>query len=70
MPSRHARLAVLAAAVAFLWGASALAQETAVVRVKLIQGDVPTDPLAPVWNTTPATEFPMSPQVHWPKRIL
>src|SRR5713101_1429614 len=70
MPSRHARLAVLASAVVFLWGVPVLAQETVVVRVKLIQGDVPTDPLAPIWNTTPATEFPMSPQVHWPKRIL
>src|SRR5438105_2853645 len=70
MPSRHARLAVLAAAVAVLWGTPVLAQETVVVRVKLIQGEVPTDPLASIWNTIPATEFPMSPQVHWPKRIL
>src|SRR5207249_8836576 len=69
-PSKHTRLAVLASAVVFLWGVPVLAQETVVVRVKLIQGDVPTDPLAPIWNTTPATEFPMSPQVHWPKRIL
>src|SRR6058998_3364255 len=69
-PSKHTRLAVLASAVVFLWGVPVLAQETVVVRVKLIQGDVPTDPLARIWNTTPATEFPMSPQVHWPKRIL
>jgi DMSO reductase family type II enzyme heme b subunit len=69
-PAKHARLAVLAAAVAyFLWVAPVLAQETVVVRVKLIQGEVPTDPLAPIWNTIPATEFPMSPQVHWQKRI-
>jgi len=39
-PSRHARLAVLAAAVVFWWGGALLAQETAVVRVKLIQGEV------------------------------
>src|SRR5881628_2700582 len=70
MPSTHARLAVLAAAVAILWGTPVLAQETVFVRVKLIQGEVPTDPLAPIWNTIPATEFPTSPQVHWPKRIL
>src|SRR3989442_10597440 len=70
MPSRHARLAVLTAAVAVLWGTPVLAQETVFVRVKLIQGEVPTDPLAPIWNTIPATEFPTSPQVHWPKRIL
>ncbi len=69
MPSRHARLAVLASAVVFLWGVPVLAQETVVVRVKLIQGEVPTDPMAPIWNTIPATEFPMSPQVHWQKRI-
>ena len=60
----------LAAAVAVLWGTPVLAQETVVVRVKLIQGEVPTDPLAPIWNMIPATEFPTSPQVHWPKRIL
>lgn len=47
----------------------ALAQESVVIHVKLIQGDVPTDPMAPMWNTVTATEFPMSPQVHWPKRI-
>src|SRR5256886_15227049 len=70
MPARLPRLALLAAAVAVVWGTPVLAQETAVVRVKLIQGEVPVDPLAPIWNTIPATEFPMSPQVHWPKRIL
>ena len=69
MPSKHARLAVLAVVVAFLWWAPVLAQETVVVRVKLIQGEIPTDPMAPIWNTIPATEFPMSPQVHWQKRI-
>src|SRR5213594_5174251 len=68
-PSKHTRLAVLASAVVFLWGVPVLAQETVVVRVKLIQGDVPTDPLAPIWNTTPASEFPPSTQVHWQKRI-
>jgi DMSO reductase family type II enzyme heme b subunit len=48
----------------------AYGQESVVVRVKLIQGEVPTDPLSPEWNKVPATEFPMSPQVHWQKRIL
>ena len=47
----------------------AYGQETVVVRAKLIQGEVPTDPAAPIWNTIAATEFPMSPQVHWQKRI-
>jgi DMSO reductase family type II enzyme heme b subunit len=46
----------------------ALAEDVA-VRVKLVQGEVPTDPLSPDWNKAPATEFPMSPQVHWQKRI-
>src|SRR5881409_4409707 len=70
MPSKHAQLALMAAVVAFLWGTPALSQETVVVRVKLIQGEVPTDPTAPIWNTIPGTEFPMAPQVHWQKRIL
>ncbi len=69
MPSKHAQLALMAAVVAFLWGTPALSQETVVVRVKLIQGEVPTDPMAPIWHTIPATEFPVSPQVHWQKRI-
>jgi DMSO reductase family type II enzyme heme b subunit len=68
-PSRYTRLAFLAAVVVVLWGGALLAQETAVVRVKLIQGEVPADPLAPIWNTIPASEFPTSPQVHWQKRI-
>ena len=33
-------------------------QETVVVRAKLIAGEVPTDPMAPLWNTIPPTEFP------------
>ena len=69
-PSGRALAALLAATVGLLWGAPVLSQETVVVRVKLIQGEVPTDPTAPIWNTIPATEFRMSPQVHWPKRIL
>src|SRR2546427_5530382 len=68
-PSKHTRLAVLASAVVFLWGIPVLAQETVVGRVKLIQGEGPTDPMAQIWNTIPATEFPMSPQVHWQTRI-
>src|SRR5712692_3898318 len=69
IPSKHVQLALMAAVVAFLWGTPALSQETVVVRVKLIQGEVPTDPTAPIWNTIPGTEFPMAPQVHWQKRI-
>jgi len=52
---------------------SGLAQETGgvVVFSKLIKGDIPTeDPLAPVWDTVPSVEFPMSAQVHWEPRIF
>ncbi len=57
------------AAVGFLSAPPAHSQESVVVRVKLVQGEVPTDPLALVWGTVPAAEFPLSPQVHWQKRI-
>ncbi len=53
----------------FLWTVSTQAQESVLVHAKLIQGEVPVDPLAAVWSTVPVTEFPMSPQVHWQKRI-
>jgi DMSO reductase family type II enzyme heme b subunit len=43
--------------------------EDVAVRVKLIQGEVPMDPLAPDWNKAAVTEFPLSPQVHWQARI-
>ena len=69
VPSRHGMAALLAVVVGLLWAAPALAQESGVVRAKLIQGEVPTDPTAPIWDKIPATEFPMSPQVHWQKRI-
>lgn len=49
------------------------AQETGgvVVFSKLIKGDIPSDdPVAPVWDTVPSVEFPMSAQVHWEPRIF
>src|SRR5438552_17967858 len=49
--------------------AAPLFAEDVAVRVKLIQGEVPTDPLSADWNKAPSTEFPMSPQVHWQQRI-
>jgi len=67
--SRHWLLTILAVAVGLMWALPAPAQESVVVRVKLIQGEVPTDPTAPLWEKIPATEFPLSPQVHWQKRI-
>lgn len=53
--------------VVSLWGPLVIAEDVA-VRVKL-KDQVPMDPLDPVWNTVPDTEFPVSPQVHWQKRI-
>jgi DMSO reductase family type II enzyme heme b subunit len=67
--SRQWLKTILAVVVGLLWALPAPAQESVVVRVKLIQGEVPTDPTAPIWEKIPATEFPLSPQVHWQKRI-
>jgi len=69
MLSRQGLMIILAVAVGLLWASPIPAQESVVVRVKLIQGEVPTDPTAPLWEKIQATEFPLSPQVHWQKRI-
>ncbi|MDE3035891.1 MAG: hypothetical protein KGJ14_07955 [Nitrospirota bacterium] len=46
------------------------AQESVSVRAALVKGGLPADdPTAAVWASAPASEFPMSPQVHWPNRI-
>ena len=50
--------------------AEVMAQESVAVRAKLTSGAVPDDPAAPAWNGIAASEFPMSPQVHWQTRIL
>ncbi len=48
----------------------ALAQESVAVRAPLVKGGLPAeDPSAAAWNQAPASEFPMSPQVHWKDRI-
>jgi DMSO reductase family type II enzyme heme b subunit len=47
----------------------AYGQESVVIRAVLTDGPVPEDPAAPAWNTAPVSEFPLSPQVHWPVRI-
>lgn len=50
---------------------ASLAQESVAVRAGLIKGPVPgEDPTASVWSSAPASEFPLSPQVHWVTRIL
>ena len=41
------------------------------VSAPLVKGTLPSDdPTAAVWNTATQARFPMSPQVHWPTRIL
>jgi DMSO reductase family type II enzyme heme b subunit len=66
---RYLYAAVLSFTMGLLWVPPGFSQETTVVRLKLIEGEVPTDPLSPDWNKAQATEFPMSPQVHWQQRI-
>ncbi|HET7058589.1 MAG TPA: hypothetical protein VFI05_07645, partial [Nitrospiraceae bacterium] len=47
------------------------AQESVSVRAHVAKGTVPVeDPNAAAWNDVPVSEFPLSPQVHWPTRIL
>jgi DMSO reductase family type II enzyme heme b subunit len=41
------------------------------ISAPLVKGALPVDdPNAAVWNSAPSATFPMSPQVHWPTRIL
>src|SRR5262245_10901883 len=40
------------------------------ISAPLVKGTLPDDPTAAVWNSAPPATFPMSPQVHWPTRIL
>ena len=58
-------------AMGFLAVQPVSAQESVAVRAPMVKGALPADdPTAAVWSSaTPAT-FPMSPQVHWPNRIL
>ena len=47
------------------------AQESVSVRASLVKGALPADdPTAAAWSGAQASEFPLSPQVHWPNRIL
>jgi DMSO reductase family type II enzyme heme b subunit len=46
------------------------AQESVAVRAAMVKGALPTDdPTAAAWNNAPASQFPLSPQVHWKERI-
>ncbi|HKW85441.1 MAG TPA: ethylbenzene dehydrogenase-related protein [Nitrospiraceae bacterium] len=61
---------MLLAAAGTLMPALGLAQESVAVRAVMVKGGVPgEDPNAAAWNTVPVSEFPLSPQVHWPTRI-
>lgn len=47
----------------------ARAQESVAIRAALVES-VPDDPTAPAWSSAVPAKFPLSPQVHWPVRIL
>src|SRR5688500_16913178 len=48
----------------------AFSQQGVSVRAGLVKGTLPADdPTAAEWAPAPVSEFPMSPQVHWPTRI-
>ena len=54
-----------------LWPGINFAQESVSVRAQMVKGALPgEDPTAAAWNAITPSEFPMSPQVHWPTRIL
>lgn len=49
---------------------AAYSQQSVAVRAGLVKGTLPADdPTAAAWATAPTSEFPLSPQVHWPVRI-
>jgi DMSO reductase family type II enzyme heme b subunit len=45
------------------------AQESVSIRALLVKSVPVDDPTASAWNSVAASQFPMSPQVHWPTRI-
>ena len=46
-------------------------EEAVAVRLYLTEGTVPAeDPTAAAWDEVPVSEFKLSPQVHWPDRLL
>ncbi len=58
------------AMAAVLWGVGpAWAQESVSIRAMLTKSVPADDPTASAWNSVAASQFPMSPQVHWPTRI-
>jgi len=59
----------VAFAVGLMLAGSAWAQESVAVRAMLVK-TVPDDPTAAGWSGAIPATFPLSPQVHWPARIL
>ena len=58
------------AIAAMLWGVGpAWAQESVSIRAMLTTSVPADDPTAAAWDSVAASQFPMSPQVHWPTRI-
>lgn len=65
--------AVAVTALILSGAAPGLAQESESVSVSapMVKGTLPVDdPNAAIWSTAKPATFPMSPQVHWPNRIL
>ena len=64
----------LVAGVAFAIGIGlpdiSRAQESVSIRAMLVKSVPADDPTAAAWNSVTASQFPLSPQVHWPTRIL
>jgi DMSO reductase family type II enzyme heme b subunit len=56
-------------AVGLVLSGSAWAQESVSIRAMLVK-TVPDDPTAAAWSSAIPATFPLSPQVHWPTRIL
>jgi len=67
---REAQAMLLAAGLVLCGATASLAQESVAVRAPMVKGTLPAeDPDSAVWNSAPLSQFPMSPQVHWPNRI-
>lgn len=65
-------LGIVAGAVLFAGAGvptNAWAQESVAIRAMLVK-TVPDDPTAAAWSSAITAKFPLSPQVHWPTRIL
>jgi DMSO reductase family type II enzyme heme b subunit len=66
---RVTALALLGLPIAYSPLPITFGQESVVIRAVLAKEPISDDPAAPGWSTAPVSEFPLSPQVHWPVRI-